>query len=377
MNTVCLNQCTSYDPEFLDQVIETQCRVLHADALVKPGCTVMIKPNLVMKRKPDDATTTHPAVVAAVVRAVKRRGAGRIVIAESPGGPYTAGALKGIYQASGFTEMAEKEGAELNFDTSYVMVEANDYQKVSAFPFIRPAIEADVMINVAKLKSHCMTGMTGAAKNLFGLVPGLMKPEFHCRFPEKEDFCSMLVDLAVLAKPALSFIDGIICMEGDGPSGGSPRRGNVLLAGTNPFAVDAAAARLMAMEPHTIPMLRQAAERGLVSLKQEEITVEGDALEPLIMRDFRQPRSKTTDFMDHVPAFARPLAKKITTPRPAIRTKLCVGCGKCQESCPQHTIRIQNGKASIEYKNCIKCFCCHEMCPVRAIRIRRFSLFDL
>lgn len=377
MDTVCLNQCTSYDPATLDRIVEAQCKKLNADTLIQPGCTVVIKPNLVMKRKPDDATTTHPAVVAAVVHAVKRRGAGRIIIAESPGGPYTPGALKGIYQTSGFTELAEQEGVELNFDTSYVTVEAKSHRKVSAFPFIRPAVEGDVLINVAKLKSHCMTGMTGAAKNLFGLVPGLMKPEFHCRFPEKEDFCSMLVDLAVLAKPALSFVDGVVCMEGDGPSGGNPRQGNVLLAGVNPFAVDVACARLMAMEPGSLPMLRQAAERGLVSLEPGGASIEGDAIEPLVMKDFRQPRSKTTDFMDHVPAFARPLVKKITTPRPAIRTKLCVGCGKCRESCPQHTIRIQNGKASIDYKNCIKCFCCHEMCPVRAIRIRRFSLFDL
>ncbi len=377
MSVVCLNRCASYDPNQLGRIIEAQCAALRLEEVIRPGCTVAIKPNLVIKRRPEDATTTHPAVAAAVIRAVKRRGAGRVVIVESPGGPYTVGALRGIYQASGFTQMAQEEGAELNFDTGFKTKEAENYKKVSAFPLLTPALEADVLINIAKLKTHCMTGMSGAAKNLFGLVPGLMKPEFHCRFPEKEDFCSMLVDLALLARPAFSFVDGVVCMEGDGPSGGNPRQGNILAAGANPFAVDVVCARLMEMDPNALPMLRQAAERGLVSLAPGGVETIGEDPEALVIKNFRQPRSKTTDFMDRVPRFARPLAKKITTPRPVIRRKDCVGCGKCKESCPQHTIQIQNGKASIDYKACIKCFCCHEMCPVRAISIRRLSLFNL
>ena len=377
MSVVYLSECTAYEPEILDRAVEEQFLALCPDGTVRPGCTVAVKPNLVMKRRPDDATTTHPAVVAAVIRAVKRRGAGRVVIVESPGGPYTPGALKGIYQATGFAAMAEAEGAELNFNTDYELREAKEFEKVSAFPLIAPAVQADLLINVAKLKSHCMTGMSCAAKNLFGLVPGLMKPEFHCRFPDKEDFCRMLVDLAVLARPALNFVDGIVCMEGDGPSGGTPRRGNVLVGGADAFAVDVVCARLMAMDPRELPMLRNAAERGLVSLQPGAVSVAGADPEAFVMKNFRQPRSKTTDFMDRVPGVLRPLAKKETTPRPAIHTRQCVGCGKCRESCPQHTIDIRNGKARILYQSCIKCFCCHEMCPVRAIRIRRFSLFDL
>ena len=131
------------------------------------------------------------------------------------------------------------------------------------------------------------------------------------------------------------------------------------------------------MKPEEILVLKNAQERGLCAGKLSEIEVFGDDFENIVVHDFKRARSSSIDFTTRVPKFMQPLAKRILTPYPKINTAQCVGCGKCAESCPQHTITVREHKAHIEYSKCIHCFCCHEMCPKHVINIKRFSLFDL
>ena len=197
-----------YDSAPLEEAIRQQLNALLPDELA--GKRIVLKPNLLMRRSPERATTTHPEVVRAVVRALKERGATDIVIADSPGGPYTKGLLHGIYSESGMAAVAKEEGVCLNEDTSSVTVPSKDHHLVSSFTLIRPIAEADLIINLVKLKTHCMMGLSGAVKNLFGTIPGLAKPEFHMRFPDKNDFGDMLLDLCSTVSPAVTLVLSLI-----------------------------------------------------------------------------------------------------------------------------------------------------------------------
>lgn len=373
---VCCAACDSYDQDKVCEIIDSFFEKLHADRLIAPGCKVVIKPNLVIRRSPDEATTTHPAVVAAVIRAVKRLGAGEITIAESSGGLYNKAAMNAIYSGCGITAVCEQENVLLNQEFGYRQVDCPDAVLCHQFSIIDPIIDADVVINIAKLKTHAMTGLSGCVKNMFGSVPGLGKPEMHCQYPDMADFQQMIVDLCALTAPAISILDAVMCMEGDGPTGGSPRHVGALLGGLNPFAVDVAACRLIAVEPENIHMLRHGVNRGFAPSSLSEIELIGDDLESLRVADFRQPKSQTKNIVDFFPKFLQPIVakgKNVIAPRPVINKKNCVGCGKCAESCPQHTITVDKAahRAVIDYSRCIKCYCCHEMCPARAIDIKR------
>lgn len=376
MDKVSVISCDSYDVDKLAEIIERQfCEFEAQGPIVKQGDNVVIKPNLVMGRRPDEATTTHPEFIAAIIRAVKKRG-GTAIIAESPGGPYTKASLRAIYNRTGITQVAEREGAVLNYDVGYEEVPSKDGRVVSAFNIITPIAHADVVISAAKLKTHGQMTYSGAVKNLFGAVPGLMKPEFHYRFPEKADFGAMIVDLCKTISPAISFIDGIVGMEGNGPTGGTPKEFDVILAGTNPHAVDLVACSLIGFSADKIPTLADAVSRGLCPHDVSDVEITGEGIDGKKIK-IKAPDSVSLDFVADLPAFLRVPIGKMLTPRPAIVKRTCIGCGKCAESCPQHTIKIVGGKAEIDYSKCIKCYCCHEMCPKRSIKIKRFKFFGL
>lgn len=373
---VCLNACSSYDTATVYAIIDGFFEQPAIKEKITHGCSVVIKPNLVIRRSPDEATTTHPEVVGAVIRAVKRLGAGSVVIAESSGGIYTKVSMSAVYSGCGITSVCEREGAQINDDYGYTTIECPDALQCHQFNIINPIISADVVINIAKLKTHAMTGFSGCVKNMFGSVPGLGKPEMHCQFPDMSEFQQMIVDLCTLTAPTISIMDAIDCMEGDGPTGGSKRFVGALLAGLNPFAVDIAACNLIAVKPESIFMLKHGMARGLSPASLDEIELIGDDIAPLRVEDFVQPKTKIKNVSESFPPFVQPivnLAAPILAPRPIINSKKCIGCGKCAESCPQHTIEINSKKhrAIINYSDCIRCYCCHEMCPVRAIDIKR------
>lgn len=371
---VYISSCETYEIASLVKLVNEQFEAL--SVTIQPGMNVVLKPNLVMKSAPDSGIITHPNFVAAVGLCVQQRG-GKVMIAESSGGPYTPAMVKSIFAGCGYTKIAEEYGFTLYTACKSSSVELKNARLCKRLSVIEPFLEADYIINLAKLKSHCMTMLSGSVKNLFGTVPGLMKPELHCRFPNKSDFAQMLVDLCEYITPHFNMIDAIDAMEGDGPTGGEKRHVGAVISSKNPYAADMAAAAIIHMEPKSVLYLSHAMERKLCPDTVAQLTIMGDSIASHVIADFKQPKSKSVDFIDKVPKPLRPLAKKVATPKPVIRQKDCVGCGKCAESCPKHTITIQNKKAVISYNTCIHCFCCHEMCPLHVIDVKRFSLFNL
>lgn len=381
MEQVYLKSGLSYtDTQALAEAVEAVFALSdHAKAL-GPDTKVLLKPNLLAKHTPDHAVTTHPAVVTAVIRALKKRGVTQITLADSSGGVYTEASMKGIYKTSGLAAVCEAEGVSLWTGTTSGP-RKTDGRLVREFNLLTPVLESDFIIDLPKLKTHVMTGLTCAVKNLFGCIPGLQKAEFHMRFPDREPFGQMLCDLYGAVKPQLIIVDGIIGMEGDGPAGGQPRGMGLLLGGEDGFAVDLAAAKIIGIDPGKVPYLAAGMQRGLCAAAFDDALLApgASALEP--EKNFALPGSfAPLTFRDKVPRalwWAVPAVIRVAAPHPVIRRAGCVGCGKCAEICPGHTIRVENGKAKIDPAGCIRCFCCHEMCPAKAIDVKALPFFKL
>lgn len=365
----------NYDQQTVDAAVERLFCQLPA-AQVLGGKRVLLKPNLLAKHTPERAVTTHPALVRAVIRAVRRRGAASITVADSPGGVYNPGILRSIYKVSGLTDVCREEGAALYTDCKSREVPAKG-QVVKQFTLLEPVLDCDVIINLPKLKTHMMTGLSAATKNLFGCIPGLQKAEWHMRFPDKERFGGMLVDLLCTVKPGFAILDGILAQEGDGPAGGTPRMVGIVAAAEDHLQMDLALCRMLGIRPKDVPYLNAAISRGLCPEQFDPACAKGEGELCRPIPGYRLPSSwGSVDFADKAPRAVRwavPAVERLLAPRPVINKSRCIGCGKCAEICPQHTITVQ-GKAHIHAARCIRCFCCHEMCPVKAIDTRRSFL---
>lgn len=361
--------------------VEALFAALPAAKRITPQSRVLVKPNLLAKYAPERAVTTQPSVVRGVILALQKRGAKRILVADSPGGRYTPETMRVIYAACGIEAVCRETGAELYTACASRKISSNG-QRVKAFNMIEPALDCDFIVNIPKLKTHGLTGLSGSVKNLFGCIPGLEKAEFHMRFPQKADFGEMLVDLCETVRADIHIVDGLLAMEGDGPSGGTPRQTDRLFASENPYLLDLALCHYIGISPEDVPTIAAAAARGLCDTTFDPALLICDQALKAPFSAFKLPKTfqGRLDFSSSVPGFLRPVFSKVaecTAPKPLIKKAKCIGCGKCAEICPESTIAITGGRAKITYARCIRCFCCHEMCPVQAIDIRRFPLFKL
>lgn len=369
MDKVFLGRCESYRQEEVDRVVE---QMFHAfggvSQIFRPGEKVFLKVNLLMKKKPEEAVTTHPAVVEAVAKQLLGVGC-RVTIGDSPGGPFTPMLLKGVYRATGMEEVAVKLGCDLNYHVETVTVPVEDGYLVKSLTLVKAIWEADAVVSLAKLKTHGMTAFTGAVKNLFGVIPGLIKAEYHFKMPEQEDFSHLLVDICQKINPRFSLIDGIVGMEGDGPSSGSPRSVYSLVGGLNPHAVDRIGAGLIGLDRKKAPTLRAAEKRQLFT---EEIELLGNPVSHLSVPGFKIPTTRSVHFYrGKLPKWLERYLDNWLTPRPLFRHELCSGCEVCKKSCPPGVITMEKEKPRADLDRCIRCFCCQELCPLHAVEIQR------
>lgn len=370
-DAVTLVRCPTYEQQQVESALDKALRLIGGLDWVRPGMRIIVKPNLLLPKHPDAAGTTHPVLIDALLRQLTRRGA-EVVIGDSPGGPFSARLLKLVYDSTRMTPLA-RDGVTLNDNVQSVQM-ANPsgaiLKQVDIAEFI---LKADAIISVAKLKTHTFMAYTGAVKNLFGVVPGTIKAEYHQRMPDSEDFARMLVDLAEFVKPRLSIIDGVIGMEGNGPSGGQPRPVGVIIASVNPHLADLVATSLIGMRPEEVPTLKAAVERGLCPARMTQVRVLGDDPAPLVIQDYLRA-GQPSILRSVVEAAIRKLIKISFQSEPAVDSSLCVGCRACEEACPPKAITMVGQVPQIDRKLCIRCFCCQELCPQSAIGIRRTRL---
>jgi uncharacterized protein (DUF362 family)/Pyruvate/2-oxoacid:ferredoxin oxidoreductase delta subunit len=373
-HTVSTIRCTSYERnEVIGSVRRATDSLGGIESYIRPGSRVLVKPNLLQGCAPDRCVTTHPAVVGAVCTLLRELDC-RVVIADSPGGGirYTAANLRSLYQAAGYDRIARETGAELNYDTSCADNAFPEGRYAKRFPVISPAKDCDHIIVVSKAKTHLWTLFSGGAKNLFGVIPGLEKPMHHARFQDPAHFGGMIVDLNEALKPSLQVMDGVIAMEGDGPSHGTPRPLGLLLASPGWTAIDIVACRTIGIHPPDVPTIRAAMDRGAVKNDGSGILIEGDEIDFPVIPDFRMPstyhgegislkKSLLLGTIQHLGRFS--------TLYPVLNRSRCVQCGRCALICPVKAISIHSKFPETDKNTCIRCYCCHEICPAGAMQL--------
>ena len=365
---VSITACPDYEPEGVRAALRAVLEPLGGLDWVVPGMKIAVKANLVARMKPESAAATHPVLVTELCRMLAGRGA-QVVVGDSPGGPFTAAWVGGIYTGTGM-RMVEQAGAALNSDFSTCEVSFPEGNTVKSFPYTRWLMDADAVIDFAKLKTHGMAGMTCAVKNFFGVIPGTKKPEFHYMHPNTSDFCDMLCDLAAYVKPRLTLVDAVLCMEGNGPTMGKPRHMGALLAADTPFNADLVCAGLIGMRPQDAPTVAAAIRRGLCPESAEQRSIAGEPAQ-FALPDFEKlPISQDITFHRGFPLINAFIRRNFGT-GPKVDKHKCVGCGKCHEVCPTGAAEVRKGKAHIDSKKCIRCFCCQEFCPKGAVSVHR------
>ena len=283
---------------------------------------------------------------------------------DSPGG--AARGVERVLTNTGIKAAALASGAEIvNFEASGAerrLVDGTAYYVAS------PPLYADRIINLPKLKTHSLVLFTGAVKNMFGIIPGFRKAEYHKAHPRPDDFSRTLVDIFSIRPPTLNIMDGILAMQGKGPASGTTRNVGFLLASDDAVALDTVAAHLIGYRPGEIETTRIAARRGLGEGSLEHIRVRPEPVERLRIPDFELASNR---LMKLIPKPLVDLLSPWLWIRPRVDPERCTLCLTCVKNCPTRVMEVVDGRIRIDYDECIKCLCCDELCPQEAIEQER------
>lgn len=370
---IALIACGTYDEDLVYDKVKEGLELLGGiGAFVNPNEHVLLKPNLVRKAQVERAVITHPHVVGAVARILREAGCTNISCGDSCG----IGMADKVMDGTGMDTLLKKYEVEIRNFSEGESVRFEQGIQAKHFVLSKPALEADAIINLCKMKTHALERITGAVKNLYGCVYGLNKAKGHTMYPSADSFARMLIDLNRLLKPRLHIMDGIIAMEGNGPTSGDPVLMNVILISADPVALDSVYSSLIYLKPSMVPTIYHGEKMGLGTADTETIeivTPEGtlnikEAVSRYGRADFKVDRRRIK--ADKWVKMGRVL--NLFQKKPYIVQDKCIRCGICAECCPVDTkaVAFSNGRQNppvYDYKKCIRCFCCQEMCPNKAI----------
>lgn len=376
MGLVSIVRCTRYEREAVNLALRNTFENLGGvEKYIKRGMRVALKVNLVMKKRPEEAATTHPILVGELARIIKSAGAEAVII-DSPGGPYTPARLKDIYSAAGMEGVADEVGVHLNYDTSDCEVSNPQGEYIKKLKILKPLVDADLVINLPKLKTHGQMVYTGAVKNMFGAIAGTSKVEYHFNMKEYDKFADALIDIFLSTKPALNIMDAVVGMEGPGPTAGRPKDIGVILASENAFDLDLAAVNIVNLAAESVPVLKNAIARSLCEADISKIDIVGEKLQDVRVKEFDVP---AMEGLREIRFYKIPFLNSLSglmLSKPVFIKDKCIGCGECMRSCPPKAIVMKNRKPVVKLSKCIRCFCCQELCPAKAVEIRRNRLLD-
>jgi len=359
--TIC--KCSEYDRDTIRRLIAPALEQAFRDSNLSSGPKVLLKPNLIGKYPPEKGATTHPEVVGAVAAMLKDFNA-EILIGDSSGLNTN---LPSLLTACGLDEVIREYGIKVvEFEQSGIV--SLEGASGTTYHFSKIVFDVDTVINLPKMKTHVLTRYTGACKNLFGCIPGIMKEEFHRKAPNQRSFAVVLRDVYGLLhdRVCLHVLDGITGMDGSGPTAGTPAPFNVLISSASGIACDLAAASIFGFKPDTVPHLT-----GLgVSLNDIDTGHGNDLKEFRFYEANIQNVMHFSRFKEKFPTPLRRLHSSLYWTRPEIDGSKCVGCSICVEKCPMSALEIGNaGTAVLTHAECIKCMCCCEVCPDEAVVI--------
>lgn len=381
-----ISRCETYKKNNIKSIIaEGLARLGGPENYIDKNHGICIKPNLLLPALPETGITTHPLFIEAVVELVADYTGkpGNIIIADSfaPGVPFNRSGIEKIYKETGILGVSERTGCSLNYSTDYSSVSNKKGGSLKKIEIINTVLDCPTLINLPKFKTHNLTTLTGAVKNMFGVVPGFTKVGYHLRFDDLNIFTGMLIDIVNLVKPSINIMDGILGIEGDGPGrSGTPINTGIIMISDDPIAMDLVAGQLMGVDEEHNPYVRIAKERGISSAFRENIEIIGDTVEDYVIKDFKLPKSVGQEYLIENKFISKHIIPKIRNylnPYPYADMAKCSNCITCQKICPQKVIKCTDNSVDFDYAGCIRCFCCSEMCPEGAIDTRFSFLGNL
>ena len=363
--------CDSYEQDLVTEKIINAIVISGGlPKLIKSDSKILINPNLLTAKAPENAATTHPAVVRGLVKYLKSIGINDISIGDSPAGNHD---WKKLWKITGMSKIADEENVKLiPFDQTKPITIDNDI----IIPVLKELDSFDAVISVPKLKTHLLTKITGAVKNTYGMIPGKAKTHFHGTHSSPQKMSKFIAKLYGTLKPDYILMDAIECMEGEGPNTGKPTHVGRLFAGQDGVAIDSMACTVFGYEPDEILILEETGKAGFGINCKENIEKIGDGW--IGLESLKAKRAFLSDIFYKIPEKYFFVVSYLTACRPKFNEKICLKCGKCLEECSQAAIYTKsNGKYKVRSKDCILCMCCIETCPYKAINLKRSWFWDL
>ena len=355
LGKVIVDRCSSYDPSHLRKSL-TEC-IARADIHLE-NAHVLLKPNLVMGKAPELAVNTHPEFIRALVEILQENGCD-ISIGDSPGFESTERALK----ATGIAALIDHYRLKVAPFRSKIQVASQGLSPYKEFVLAEDPRKYDIVINLPKLKSHAMMGMTLGVKNIFGFIYSVEKAKWHLRAgKDPMIFAAVLIDIYNIVRPSLTILDGILGMDGDGPTHGRPRNFGIIAVCKSAYALDEEIEKLIGI-PHPLPLSTLARDAGYTG------PYEAVYLSRPVVTEFLMPATMETDWA--IPKTMKDILRNLFIKKPKLRKSACRGCAVCFDICPAGAITFENNRPAFEYKKCIRCYCCQEMCPEGAIVVSR------
>ncbi len=359
---VSIVNCQSYDEE---EVLKALQRSIHLiggiERIIKGGDRVLLKPNLLYGKHPEKAVTTHPSVVKGMIQIVREAG-GIPFIGDSP----SIGGLERAAEKAGIKRVADESKCPLTEFNQPLLPSKGGRRFFKQLEIDRRVLEADVVINLPKWKTHGQMLLTLGVKNLFGCVPGPKKALWHLKAgDDRKVFAHMLIDLYRVIQPSLTILDGIIGMEGNGPGSGDPIPLGLILASRDPLSIDQIVCDLLKISRKTLPTNRVALEEGMGT---DRIEILGEPIDGIKINRFKLPSLSGPDW--NLPGFLKRALRNALTSKPVFEEGLCDHCDRCIGACPPKALDRKKEGLVFDYGKCIRCFCCQEVCPEGAISIK-------
>jgi uncharacterized protein (DUF362 family)/Pyruvate/2-oxoacid:ferredoxin oxidoreductase delta subunit len=371
-------RCSDYQLPILSRAVENILSALEPLPLSR-GDRVLLKPNcLSADHGPDQPVNTRAEVIEAVGQYLRSRYQVNLVIADS-GGLGSYGKTKRAYALMGLDRMSTRLDAELvNLEKLGLIEIENPRGKIySRFKATALLDKIDVIVNLPKLKTHILTGITAAIKNFLGFLPGSLKRDVHVMAPNGPAMAQALVDIwggiKLRVPRILNLLDGIMAMEGAGPTHGQARPVGRLMASTDPAALDVIAATIMGFNPAKVRTNILAAKAGLGTADPSGIELLGAGWPELPVPGFKHPFARTREWAEAViPAWLIGKAFDwLYEAKPRVRPENCQECGLCLQACPSQALSLSEQGLHLKKELCIECYCCLEHCPSEGLWVPR------
>ncbi len=378
-NRVAIVKLDNYNPENIRNALFKVIELLELENYFN-NKSILLKPNFLA---PTKNAFTPIELIKELIQILKNKtDAEKISVGDST---LTKKFTSMTFKSSKIRETCEAEGVNLInfFESERVKVKLHNptYEIEENIYLPKEVVEADLIINLPKLKTHNGYVYTGAIKNLFGLLSNKM--HMHMIHKNKLDFQKMLADIYFAVEETnstdlpktMTLIDGVIAMEGKGPRAGKPRKVGLLIAGFNSAAVDIVGYTLMNGNPKDLEAIISLAERTELPVDISQLEIIGNIdYRDFVVKDFKIPKVSLLQIPETESGLSSKIAKKITRISIKIKRKRCILCEDCVKHCPAEAMIRRNEKIIVDVDKCVECFCCGESCPKDAISTK-FYIF--